>query len=239
MLLMKSCVYSITNLHNGKKYVGSSSRLERRWRQHRYQLANNKHHNCHLQRAWNRDGESCFAFEILQQTNREDLESCERFWIAVFDSASRSSGYNLIPDPARPTPTAESRKKMSEAAMGKVITEEQKIKISIAHKGKKHSSETKLKIAKSNSGKKLSDETKKKMSERHTGKFVSAETRQKLSKAKKGQPSPLLGKARSEDTRKRISESTIGRPKSEEHRKNISNARKKCCEDRRSSVADY
>ncbi len=70
----------------------------------------------------------------------------------------------------------ETRKKISESNMGKVVTEEAKLKMSISHKGFKHSEETKLKMKKNNSkywlGKKRTVETINKISENNKGKVA-------------------------------------------------------------------
>jgi len=50
--------------------------------------------------------------------------------------------------------SVETKKKMSEAGMGKIISEEQRRKLREANKGKKHSVETRIKMSKSHRGSK-------------------------------------------------------------------------------------
>ena len=70
----KTCgVYSITNLQNNKRYIGSSKNIESRWADHRRRLRKNTHHSIHLQRAWNEYGEQNFCFEILEECLKEQL----------------------------------------------------------------------------------------------------------------------------------------------------------------------
>lgn len=62
----KSGVYRITNLTNGKFYIGSCAEFKRRSTQHRSHLRGNKHSNKHLQNAWNKYGEESFLFEVVE-----------------------------------------------------------------------------------------------------------------------------------------------------------------------------
>jgi len=59
-------IYQITNMMNGKYYIGSSMSFERRVWSHKYDLKNGTHKNPKLQAAWNKYGESAFVFEILE-----------------------------------------------------------------------------------------------------------------------------------------------------------------------------
>lgn len=62
-------VYRIKNIVNNKIYIGSSKDIEKRWKRHRYELKNNKHHSPTLQRDWNEYGKDNFIFSILETTN--------------------------------------------------------------------------------------------------------------------------------------------------------------------------
>ena len=59
-------VYAIVNLLNNKKYIGSSSSIRRRYRQHFNELSNDKHANPILQKAFNKYGQKHFGFLILE-----------------------------------------------------------------------------------------------------------------------------------------------------------------------------
>ena len=68
---MKSCgLYKVTNIKNGKFYIGSSTNIEIRWKNHKAALRNNHHINKHLQSAWNKYGEEVFLFEIIKKTKK-------------------------------------------------------------------------------------------------------------------------------------------------------------------------
>ena len=63
---MRSGIYQITNSVNGKRYIGRSTNLQERWKVHLSRLRHNTHHNYHLQAAFNKHGESAFAFSVLE-----------------------------------------------------------------------------------------------------------------------------------------------------------------------------
>ena len=56
----RSGIYLITNVVNGKKYVGSAKDMHYRLYSHVYLLRKNKEHNVHFQSAWNKYGEDVF-----------------------------------------------------------------------------------------------------------------------------------------------------------------------------------
>lgn len=110
------------------------------------------------------------------------------------------------------SPSAETRKKLSEAGKGKKRSEETKQKMSKAFCGKYVSEETKEKVRQANLGKKLSPETIRKREETRRRNYENG-------------PKKVL----SEETRKKISETLTGRkigPFSDEHRRKISEANK-------------
>ena len=74
-------IYSIFNLENGKKYVGSSINLYNRLHEHLHNLRNNKAHNKHLQAAWNKYGEESFKFNILEYCETDEQYSKEQYYI--------------------------------------------------------------------------------------------------------------------------------------------------------------
>jgi len=60
-------IYRITNMANGKFYIGSAESFARREWQHKYDLKRNTHKNPRLQAAWNKYGEEMFVFEIIEE----------------------------------------------------------------------------------------------------------------------------------------------------------------------------
>jgi group I intron endonuclease len=59
-------IYKITNVVNAKFYVGSTTNTRERFRTHRSRLRRGVHHCAHLQAAWNKYGEDCFKFAIVE-----------------------------------------------------------------------------------------------------------------------------------------------------------------------------
>lgn len=170
-------IYKITNMVNGKVYIGQSTQLSKRLYNHRNALKNNYHSNHHLQNAYNKYGETFQIEVIMYCDNKEELDYLERYYISYYDSMNPQKGYN----------------KEDGGNLNKHHSGETKKKISEAQKGKHHSEETKKKMSEARKGKHRSEETKKRMSEalkgeNHPmwGKYHSEETKKKMSEAHKG-----------------------------------------------------
>lgn len=71
--MKKSGIYKITNIINGKMYVGSSNNCKRRLREHFSHLRHNKHFNRKLQFAFNKYGENNFKFDIIEYVENVGL----------------------------------------------------------------------------------------------------------------------------------------------------------------------
>ena len=114
---MKSGIYCITNVLNGKRYIGSSVDIGRRFRRHKSCLKNGLHPNNHLQSAWNKYGESNFDFSVIMECPEKEVLFYEQFYIS-----SLKSEYNKAPVAGNMLGfrhSESSRKKMSESHKGK------------------------------------------------------------------------------------------------------------------------
>lgn len=85
-------VYVITNSVNNKRYYGSSVNCLIRRRSHFGHLRRGDHNNSHLQRAWNKHGESAFSFSVVEYVPEEKLKSTEQIYID-----QNVGGYNIEP----------------------------------------------------------------------------------------------------------------------------------------------
>lgn len=92
-----SGIYTITNLIDGKMYVGYASDLHDRRRVHFGNLVNKKHCNKKLQNAVNYYGINSFLFEILEECPEEYLVALEHYWCTILNTRNKAYGYNLRP----------------------------------------------------------------------------------------------------------------------------------------------
>ena len=88
-------IYCIENSVNGKKYIGQSIDVYKRWRIHKNELNQHKHINDHLQYAWDKYGEDKFAFYIIEVCEASQLDKLEVDYISKFDTTNQNNGYNL------------------------------------------------------------------------------------------------------------------------------------------------
>jgi group I intron endonuclease len=83
-------VYAIENTETSSCYIGSSVDIEKRFAQHQSRLRNRKHCNKHLQRAFDKYGETAFSLRVLEKT-AEHLQR-EQHFINTLKPA-----YNMAP----------------------------------------------------------------------------------------------------------------------------------------------
>jgi len=89
-------LYRILNIIDNKEYAGITNSIARRWKEHKIELKGNRHHNAHLQSAWNLYGEQSFSFEVLGEfLALESLYKAEVEYIKIHNLTNQSCGYNL------------------------------------------------------------------------------------------------------------------------------------------------
>jgi group I intron endonuclease len=88
-------IYKILNKINNKVYIGSAVNIRKRWRDHKWHLIHNIHHNSHLQSAWNKYSINNFEFSIIIECTIEELLIKEKEFMLKFNSHDNVYGYNV------------------------------------------------------------------------------------------------------------------------------------------------
>lgn len=131
-------IYKITNQRNGKVYIGQSIDISHRQACHFYDLRNNRHKNCHLQRAYNIEPDA-FTFETLCVCKEEELDDLEKYFIKKYDTTNQDKGYNLdVGGNGAGRMSEETKKKLSKSKMGNQVMKG----IKLSEEWKKHLSES-------------------------------------------------------------------------------------------------
>lgn len=184
------CIYRITNLVNGKTYIG----------QHKYKETPYDDYmgsGTHLKAAQKKYGIENFKKEIICKNvqYKATIDDMEKFYIKKEREQNLFGCYNIADGGEGCTywrgkhRSLETRKKLSESLKGKPLSEKHKRKLKgriSPNKGKNISEEHKKKLAEVHIGKKISEEHKKKLHEAWKGKHHSEETKTKISEANKG-----------------------------------------------------
>jgi len=214
---MKNVIYKITNIVNGKFYVGSTVDSRKRFWAHRKALRAGNHDCIHLQRAWNKYGEECFKFEIIQQLDsREALYPAEQKWLD--DHFGQAYCYNVAAHADSPMRDASPEmrallaertrawlKKNVHPRQGYKCTPEE-IALSAERRKGKHAGEKHYRY-----GKTVSEETRKKIGDTQRGKpkgpgrKVSEEGRAKIrAAAEAGHYDHWKGRQHTEESRNKM-----------------------------------
>lgn len=143
-------IYKIINKTNGKFYIGSTTNsLYKRMHEHLSHLKANRHHNKHLQSAWNKyGGRKNFEFVEIEtflfpenyskEYINEYIGCRELYWITQL-----SPEYNMC-------------REYNRGVLGRILSEEAKRMISEKNKGRKRTDKSWV-------GRKHSEESKEKM----------------------------------------------------------------------------
>lgn len=122
-------IYEIVNKDTGKRYIGSSKQIEKRWEQHLQALEKGEHHSILLQRAWNKYGKECFEFIVKEECKEEELLRKEQNYLNLKPEynigAQASGGDNLTNHPHRED-ILERRSKTLTSKFEKLSKEERK-----------------------------------------------------------------------------------------------------------------
>lgn len=197
-------IYRITNMANGKYYIGSAESFARREWQHKYDLRRGVHKNPRLQAAWNKYGPDMFVFEVLEEiAEGANQLQVEDMWLV--QHVGKPQCYNINQNAEAPRlgikHTAATKAKTSASRKGKhagaehyrygqTVSPDVKEKIGAAQRGKPKAP-----------GRKVSEEGKAKIranieagrSHKHwTGRKHTEEAKAKMSKAVFVMPDGLM-----------------------------------------------
>ena len=190
-------IYCILNTANGKRYVGQSVDIARRRTNHFDMLRHQRAKNRHLQSAFTKYGEASFEFRILEELSVDMLDVREKSWISYYRCCDSRFGYNQELGGclnrtvslatrrkiglATRNPSPETREKMRQRKLGRVLSEETKHKMRLASLGRYCSPETRIKIGNAHRGMVFSAEARRKISIGNKGKKLSLAAREKIS----------------------------------------------------------
>lgn len=176
-------IYAITHEATGRRYIGSAVNVDRRWSQHRSELARGVHKNPKLQSAWNKYGADAFTFSVLELVvETPDLVPAEQRWL---DARPHYNIATVAGSQLGFRHSDASKARMSEASKGRPITAEHRAKLSSALRGRVVSAETREKIASTQRGRPISAEHRAKLIKARAGRVIGPETRAKQAAAAK------------------------------------------------------
>ncbi len=87
-------IYTITNIIDGKKYIGQSALISERFNSHKNDLAGNRHKNKHLQAAYNKYGPDSFVYDLY--TPVPSIDELNEYEQKAINSFPRNQLYNSV-----------------------------------------------------------------------------------------------------------------------------------------------
>lgn len=116
-------IYKIINTVNLKFYIGSTTNLKQRKASHLSCLRGGYHYNSHLQNSFNKYGESCFVFEILEVVPKtkslDDVRDIEQSYLDKVENWDLCFNANKFAQYLNVSPLSKETKiKMSESRKG-------------------------------------------------------------------------------------------------------------------------
>lgn len=174
-------IYQITNTVNGKRYIGKSKDIRKRWRGHIYNNSLGKSVNAHFQAAWNKYGEDSFTFQILEIVDDESqLASREKCLVE-----SNKPEYNVaIVEDSQWTYDETTCLKLRDIRLNADSSWNKKIGDSL--RGKKKSEEATRKMREGLTGRKMTPEQIEKIRKASTGRPVPEYAKKKIAEKAKG-----------------------------------------------------
>lgn len=195
---MAETIYRITNITNGDCYIGKTSDIERRWKQHLRSAKTGS--NCHIHNAIRKYGTEHFVIEQIDTAYEFNVNDKERYWIAKLQPR-----YNMTAggDGNTGMPLSEETKaRISKSMTGRIIPSDVRKRMQHSHQPITAATREKMRQAKVgfipwNKGKTncYNKETLMKIGNAATGRLHSTETKTNMSLIKKAFYSTKEGKA--------------------------------------------
>ncbi len=206
-------IYKITNLVNGKVYIGQTTMsLDKRWNTHC-----NRKNRPGISVAIQKYSKENFTIEEIDGANSlSELNYLEEHYIYIHNSMA-PNGYNILPGGRNSKHTEETKQKMRKQRNPILNAENQEYR--------KRSEVTKQKISKANKGRVLTEEHRRKIGEKSKGHKVTDEQKLAISKANKGHKYNI-GRKVTKEARENMSRAQKGRIITDSHRKKMSEVRK-------------
>lgn len=177
-------IYEILNSANGKRYIGSSVNLGKRWYSHRRMLELDEHWSDHLQSAWSKYGSASFTFKPVLICDPRNLLMYEQIAIDALRPeynkcavAGSTLGFKFSP---------ESLVRMSKVHSAENLSSETRAKMSASQSKRTHPPEVRAKLSAIGLGRKLSAQECERRSKRMLGHPTSEETKKKIAAALRG-----------------------------------------------------
>jgi group I intron endonuclease len=189
----QSGVYAITNSVTGGFYIGSSTNLVIRKRNHFTDLRCGVHCNPHLQSSWNKHGADAFRWEVVALVDEDETLATEgRLLAKLFD---HPLCYNIVKEAVsgltKQQMSPEMRERALRANVGRKQSLQSNAKRSAATRGRKRDPELVARTAAGNRGKKRTPEQRAKFAS-----VATPEQRAKMIAAKTGKPQSEATKER-------------------------------------------
>lgn len=98
---MKTGVYRIANVVDGKVYFGSSHNIKKRLAHHKCLLLTGEHDNKHLQASFTKYGLTNFKFEVVLYCSKADCLFYEQRILkwAARENSQKNTGRSCLPPP--------------------------------------------------------------------------------------------------------------------------------------------
>jgi len=118
--MKQSGIYKIVNNINGRCYIGSAKNIKRRWQHHICSLKKQRHSNPFLQADYNKCGQNCLNFLILEECVEEAIIEREQYWLNIYyDDQNQCYNLRKIAESNRGYKASDAtRQKMREAKKG-------------------------------------------------------------------------------------------------------------------------